>query len=580
MKNKREAITISVCMLVLFAFNIRNIQELTLLAILYDEFGYWTSAAYWNGMNWSGVTSVLSPYYSYGYGLLLALIIFMTPDMGTAYQTAIVMNSIMICLSFALSCQVFVQMLPKADKIKLIIFCFISCFYPSVIHHSQFAWSETIVMFVFWLCIFLLCKFLLTEKFIYIFLFTVSSMYIYILHQRNIAVLVSAVFIISAMTLKQIITKGQLLLLILTALFIFVGHSFVKGHIKENLWNEHNVNTQNLLQEQSLPGEKGEDSDTAVDINDFGGQLWKFKFLFSAEGIKCFIMGLLGKIYYMGLASFFLVYEGIYYLVSRFQRHRLKSYLYIYILLALAGTTVVSALFMIYPTRIDTVAYGRYTDCLLGIFIIYGLVHLTASKGGFKRLCYYSFFILLYQIFFVELIEQYQLWLHYATCSPVGNIFREFLECDVLWVSFMVMVLILLAFGFHLLIGSRRGKKIGLALLPIIWIYLTSSAVTMDIQLNKSDEVKTIVEAVIAHNDKNNIYYVYGENEKMDLYAGSIQFLAENIKIRCVDANQIGRMRSNSLIIMPLERKSDINMEQTEMVSLQQTAGYECFTVR
>ena len=38
-----------------------------------DEFGYWVSAAHMVGMDWSEVFSII-PYYSYGYGFILALI--------------------------------------------------------------------------------------------------------------------------------------------------------------------------------------------------------------------------------------------------------------------------------------------------------------------------------------------------------------------------------------------------------------------------------------------------------------------------------------------------------------------------
>ena len=45
-----------------------------------DEIGYWSSAAYFKGYNWSGVIGNFAAYYSYGYGFLLYLFMSMAKE--------------------------------------------------------------------------------------------------------------------------------------------------------------------------------------------------------------------------------------------------------------------------------------------------------------------------------------------------------------------------------------------------------------------------------------------------------------------------------------------------------------------
>lgn len=53
-----------------------------------------------------------------------------------------------------------------------------------------------------------------------------------------------------------------------------------------------------------------------------------------------------------------------------------ELFIFCYILEAFLGTMAVAALFMIYPGRIDTVAYGRYTDWLGTDIITFGIFNL------------------------------------------------------------------------------------------------------------------------------------------------------------------------------------------------------------
>ena len=79
--------------------------------VLGDEFGYWTSAAYFFGYDWSGIASI-NGYFSFGYGLLLTPL-FLLKDSVLMYRTAIVMNALFLVGSFVLAYIAGQKLFPK-----------------------------------------------------------------------------------------------------------------------------------------------------------------------------------------------------------------------------------------------------------------------------------------------------------------------------------------------------------------------------------------------------------------------------------------------------------------------------------
>lgn len=54
-----------------------------------------------------------------------------------------------------------------------------------------------------------------------------------------------------------------------------------------------------------------------IQYNDYSGQWGKLKYLMSPDGMKNFITGSIGKILYIGLATYGLACWGIYYVLKR-----------------------------------------------------------------------------------------------------------------------------------------------------------------------------------------------------------------------------------------------------------------------
>ena len=74
-----------------------------------DEYGYWANSAYLMGEDWSSVTSRIG-YYSYGYSLLLVPLRYLAQQFwwnwDILYQSAVVLNALMLVGSYLLSMQI------------------------------------------------------------------------------------------------------------------------------------------------------------------------------------------------------------------------------------------------------------------------------------------------------------------------------------------------------------------------------------------------------------------------------------------------------------------------------------------
>ena len=84
---------------VIFVLVIYNISELKQICVIDDEFGYWGTSAYLSGYDWTGLSGT-SPYYGYGMSFIHMWLFKMFDNSVTMYRAAIVLNGIMLVISY------------------------------------------------------------------------------------------------------------------------------------------------------------------------------------------------------------------------------------------------------------------------------------------------------------------------------------------------------------------------------------------------------------------------------------------------------------------------------------------------
>ena len=369
-KDKEEKIYLGLkiicCVLIAVAAG-WNISKLSSIHVLYDEFGYSASAAYYAGYDWSSVANH-SAYYGYGYGMLLSILMRLAQgNMTLYYQMGIMFNILMLIGSFWISCSVGRRLFPKVSKYTIVVFACLTTFYSNTMCQSNILWTETPLYFLFWLSLWFMIRVLDRQKISDMLGLSVTAVYMYMVHQRAIVIIIAVLMV---MAIRAVISKdkktGVILLLFIV---VMIGlDSLLKADIKQGMWGTGLSNS-----------------------NDFSGQSSKIIDIFTTwSGFRLFITGVLGKIYYLLTAS--LLFVGFYaagVINKIIKKDCTDAYVHTYLALCLAGATAVSAIFMLYGSRQDTLIYGRYTEYVIGPILMLGMLYLWSreySKAAFRAI--------------------------------------------------------------------------------------------------------------------------------------------------------------------------------------------------
>lgn len=176
---------------ILVLIRLIHIMEMQGPVIMYDEAGYWSHAANIFGLSW---VKAEPAWYSYGYSLLLVPLFFFTHDMVLLYQLAIIENIILGVIGFII-CNKIIRMLePECTPVFSLTVSFIASCYSSYLFQSQIGWAETFIyiwfLVVLWRCL----AFLKKEDVMNSILFSFSASFLYIIHNRNLPILLALGF--------------------------------------------------------------------------------------------------------------------------------------------------------------------------------------------------------------------------------------------------------------------------------------------------------------------------------------------------------------------------------------------------
>ena len=345
-----------------------------------DEIGYWGIAAQMAGYSWEGIMSHLQ-YYSFGYSFWLVPILWLHRlgvGMSVCYKLAIVLNVVMLDATFFMALYVAKRWAPKVNKYYRLLCVLMITLYSNNILHSNTAWSEICIYFLYWGIIVLAFRIFDYKRIPDMIALIVLSLYLFAVHMRMIAVPIAVVMVIALYFFKtssKISTQKMLKIVAICAggcLLAVVVVVVIKSYVEGNVYQ--------------MEGDRG--------INTFAGNLSKLKFFTTPAGWADIMLGFLGKVYYQGVASFLLSYLGFGLIAKRLfvtfrnrkQGVKFQSldYVALLIILATIGSLMVSTLFKVNTIlsgtpsepRADSVIYGRYTEVMINILILIACLYL------------------------------------------------------------------------------------------------------------------------------------------------------------------------------------------------------------
>lgn len=362
----------AIFLLCLFGYGIGRIYGF----ILYpDEFGYWASAAKVIGYDWANVAS-LGSYYSYGYSLLLVPVLLLIPDPVLSYRVAVGINVILLFLTLLLLMQLVSKLIPDIEPFLGAVFAAVAAFYPTWLFYMQTTLAEIAIVFTFVLANYLLCLYLEQEKTWELQLFIVVIVYLYSLHMRTVAVLIAAVMVFLTRFVRESVWKRRLLNKKMIGIQLGIGFVVLAAALFVN------TALKNAVQETVYIHASSE----VIAVNDYAGQWDKIRSLLTWKGIGEFAVSLIGKVYYLGIASFGLFYYGMFYIIKKLlHRNEKKWYFYLFVFLATVGEILIDAIYTKGYGRIDALFYGRYDEQVLPVLLLLGMYQLWQDSKDIRK---------------------------------------------------------------------------------------------------------------------------------------------------------------------------------------------------
>lgn len=492
-----------------------------------DEFGYWSYAARLAGYDWSDIAS-LSSYYSYGYSLILLPVFLLVKNGVTAYRVALFVNFILLVVCFFL-----------LQKMGKTFYAAVAVFYPTWLFYAGTTFAEILLVTLYLVICMLLLKYLQTDQKRYLVLMLATMVYLYFVHMRAVGVLISGILVLLVYSIKKGGKKVRYMLVLLAGMAVLL--------------------TAGLLVKKYWTGIVYRDAaDTLKNVNDYAGQFGKIISIFSKEGLGNLLISVSGKLLYLGLASFGMAYFGMVYAVRRVRKGK---YFPLFVLLSTLMAVMISAVYTIYPARVDTLTYGRYHEYVMPILIVMGIKELRAKNMTARRTAYGIVAILAAEavmtwLVMISLRQNGQMSFFGNTICGISWLYdaESFEPVSFYWKVYLVyIVLTSVACMGIWWTGRHKGREVFLMFLVAVQIGIGIRLSTMYIDAARLGCYRDtlMVKKVYELNPENDreIYYSTGGEDFGNI--GILQFMMRDIPIHIVKEDyDLDTQRESDLLLI------------------------------
>lgn len=546
--NKIIEIFLSILILVLCCININNLYG---VVIVPDELGYWAAGYFLRGIDFSGVMGT-SGYYGWGYGVLLSIILAVIPFPVYAYRVAVIVNGLLLVGCFLSSIKVSELLFAEIDKTERVFICFAVTIYSGYLYYSQTTYCEILVLFLFWNFVMIFLEFIKKKNIIYLIICNIILSFLFAVHLRTAVLFISFFILLSVLLILKKVRWRDILISIVISLFMIVTILSIKDYLMNSLYRT-SVVTESL-------GAKG--------------QLGKIDYFLSLDGVKTVVYHILGKLFYLGTASFLLFYVGVFMLLGKIKKYfigkkdiTLEHLAFaLFILLSLVGEIILSSYSLIPSGRIDHVIYGRYTEFIMGTIILYGLCNL-------KNIDIYTNKSIIVFSILIQCIITISMYVYFKDCNElthastyaIPGIYSLEQEIDIpeiIHYTCGVCIMALFIFILYIIIShfKSKGAIIFLILCNIVVGFKNAGNSLYSEQNNYQkyfNEFACSVEDIVKDED---IYYIINDTEYVSWLKFKLKYFLPETNIIAIETNEYDNVPKGAyaIIYIPTEYSSDI----------------------
>lgn len=544
-----------------------NIQKLDYIAVLNDEFGYWANAASIAGYNWKELIAQ-TPYYSWGYSLLLIPIIVLLPTPELWYKAAIGLNGFLLVGTYLICSRFGRKLFPDANEKIIYLISLAVIIYPANIAYAQVAWSETLLYFMMWLSAYFMVS--LDKDFSYKKLITevIILVYMYAIHARTIGIIGISVFCLFFILIKHkknLWLFGGIFLLLLAG---YLTVSNIKSLQLSMLWS----NSQ------------------ASDLNNVSLSTETLSMYFSRiiNDVKLLIESLGGKLFYLLLGSALTISVAfIQFVKELIQNIKGKVFFDNYIITkfwcicSLIIMWFICSLQMLnWAERKDMVVYSRYMENALGPALFLGLFWSIQKVKEVRWGIIVSailYAVGIYKVYFrISNAGSY----FNSICSPIIGAYYDNLDKNCFKAFVWITISISIIFVVFLMSTFLKKYQHAVILVCITIFYIIvgykSNTYMLDARQYFDSSTVPIMLSIRSYYPDKEIYYV--KNPDIDPYSVNpkyLQFTIPDKSIHLIDFEDIEYVLCDDVIVMtnPKDQIAENYLNTIDNKELIQTTG-------
>ncbi len=345
--------------------------------ILADEGGYIGSARYF--ATGKGLIDLRANIYYPGISLLYAPIFLIIDNLNVAYKCIQFINLLLASFIPVMTFKILNEIYSKSINNKaLFVVSGMSFIYSTVFCYINLAISEILLTLLFLNILYLLLKLESEIKTKYIIALTISSALLFLSHPRAVVVLIALLFFSIFFLLKN---KGIFFFYLCSIIFVFALDKYFVSQLVESYLS--------IVLDESSTNEATDEFTIKIILKIFS----------SWNNFASLIVGIVGQIWYLTIASFGLIWVSLIKISENILSNN-KRYTFLFLLLSAAGMLLLSSLFMNGHDRGDHYIYGRYNEFIWLILLSMGMYSFLTDKFSTK-------FVWLLLVFICTLLNIY-----------------------------------------------------------------------------------------------------------------------------------------------------------------------------
>ena len=542
--------------LFVLVFNAFYIWRYAVPTIMHDEFGYWMSAAYFNGKCWDGISSGIS-YYSYGTGIILGIFMKIFSNSVVAYRAVLVLNLALETTGYMIAYTISKEIFHGLNPLSYMLMSVLAVSYPTYIMNTHLTWSECYLTFFIWLNIYLFIQILRKPTVIKMAGYAGNLFFLYAIHQRSITILAVGIVGTGYLFFTHRIKWKALIIFLVVVVILSVGHVSVKGAVKQNVWK---------IDEQT------EQEEMPNDMNDYSGRIKVLLYALSHGGISSLLHSLVGKLYYAAMASLGIVFPAFYFIFSKievFVRKKEKIernnlavlYIGMIFILLLILCCLANMEDGLSTLRMDSLIYGRYFECSMGAVLLLGTGCLFQEQMSQR------FILLMMAVMSFLSIQVYSIYINgkfdgfIGSCA--GGIYYFYLkEKNYTFVFSAGLTVITVFVMFMMLMRMKEECWHNLAIYVLIVIFCFNGKFLdkemFHIQTN-NQRILELADKIEFLDFKAPIYCVRGSGKYTYMYLEVLQYLLADYNTEYISMEDIKDIEGECYLLLESYQEIDLN---------------------